>query len=181
VEAEPKPRATSSVASIEPQAKPGGRSSVAWVEPQAKPGTTLSRRQDPSRRWVPAFFPGFASLFPGYAVLLRRSATSALLAQRVAILPAGAILAVIFEAHGVLALRAGNARTAVGIALSILERKALQVDVGGRIRITLRRGGRRRAVRRGRRRADRSDGRASGDKRNQQHETKPGKARWREH
>src|SRR5205814_5972773 len=96
--------------------------------------------------------------------------TSPLLAQRVAVLPAAAVLAVALEARGVLALRSRNARAAVGIALPIFEWKSLQVDVCRRIRIPLRRRGRRRAGRSRRRRADRSNRCASGRKRNRKQE-----------
>src|SRR5438445_13576545 len=75
---------------------------------------------------------------------------SPLAAQRVAVLPAGAILAVVLEARRVLALRAGNARAAVRVALAVLQRKSLQIDVRRRTRIALRLRWRGRAI--GRRR-----------------------------
>src|SRR5271170_2148188 len=62
------------------------------------------------------------------------------LAQRLAVDPAGAILPVALEARCVLALATRGAGAAVGVALAIFQRKALQVDVRRRVRITLRLG-----------------------------------------
>src|SRR5271170_3835646 len=62
------------------------------------------------------------------------------LAQRLAVDPASAILAVALEARCILALATRSAGAAVGVALAIFQRKALQVDVRWRVRITLRLG-----------------------------------------
>src|SRR5207249_10703500 len=63
---------------------------------------------------------------------------SPLLAQRVAVLPTAAVLAVAPEARAVLALGPRDARATVGIGLPVLEREALEIDVRRRLRIALR-------------------------------------------
>src|SRR5437667_163605 len=64
---------------------------------------------------------------------------SAYLAQREAVLPAGAVLTVAFETRRILVLHRSDARAAVGVALPIRQRKSLEVDVRRRIGIGCRR------------------------------------------
>src|SRR5690348_10149966 len=85
-----------------------------------------------------------------------RADPSPLAAERVAVLPSGAVLIVGSEARGVLALGARDARAAVGITLAIRERKTLQVDVRRRVRARRRRG--RRDLRRARARGEHERG-----------------------
>src|SRR5438034_10015848 len=91
-------------------------------------------------------FPGHRASRSARATIYMRPST--FLAHRVAVLPAGAILAVVLEARRVLALRAGHARAAVRVALAVLQREALQIDVRRRARIALRVARRGRTVRR---------------------------------
>src|SRR5256885_14807788 len=66
------------------------------------------------------------------------SSSSPLLAQRFAVLPPAAVLAVAPEPRGVLPLGPRDARATVAIALPVLEREALEIDVRRRLRIALR-------------------------------------------
>src|ERR1700682_6651703 len=55
---------------------------------------------------------------------------SSLLAQRVSVDPAGAILAVALESQRVLLFQGAGAGAAVGVTLPVWQRKALEIDLG---------------------------------------------------
>src|SRR6266545_4425952 len=109
--------------------------------------------------------PGHRASHVAWATVFMRP--SAFLAQRVAVLPASAILAVALEARRVLALGAGYARAAVRVALAVLQRESLQIDVRRRMRIALRLRRRGRAVGRRSQAASGADGRAAAGERYQ--------------